>query len=57
MEMEEKMEMEKGKMEVEEKKEEVKEEEKQKVKKQCTSLFNKYKRKRESDEDTGEYKI
>jgi hypothetical protein len=31
-----------------------KEEEKPKVKKQCTNFYNKYKRKRESDEDTGE---
>jgi hypothetical protein len=63
MEMEEKMEMEKQKMEMEEKKEEVKEEkmekeeEKPKAKIQCTSLYNKYKRKREDEEDTGEYNI
>jgi hypothetical protein len=55
----EKMEMEKGRMEVEveEKKEEVKEEEKPKAKKQCTCLYNKYKRKREGDEDTRYYNI
>jgi hypothetical protein len=34
-----------------------KEEEKPKAKKQCTSLHNKYKRKREDDEDVGNYKI
>jgi hypothetical protein len=33
------------------------EEEKSKVKKQCMSLYNKYKRKREGDEDVGEYKV
>jgi hypothetical protein len=27
------------------------------VKKQCTSLYNKYKRKREGDEDVGDYKV
>jgi hypothetical protein len=44
------------KMEVEEEKMEV-EEQKPEVKKQCTSLHNKYKRKREGDEDTGKYNI
>jgi hypothetical protein len=47
---------EKMKMEVEEQKIRVKEE-KPEVKKQCTSLYNKYKRKREDDEDVGDYKI
>jgi hypothetical protein len=32
-------------------------EENQEVKKQCTSLYNKYKRKREDDEDVGDYKV
>jgi hypothetical protein len=54
--MEVKVEKMEEKMEVEEKKEEVKEEEKPKAKKQCVSLYNKYKRKREG-EDTGEYNI
>jgi hypothetical protein len=44
------------KMKVKEEKPEVKEQ-KPKVKKRCTSLYNKYKRKREDDEDTGDYKI
>jgi hypothetical protein len=51
----------KEKTEVEEKinKEQKIEVKKQKagVKKQCTSFYNKYKRKREDDEDTGEYNI
>jgi hypothetical protein len=49
---------EKKKREVKEQKMEV-EEEKREVKKQCTSLLNRYKRKRkrEDDEDVGDYKI
>jgi hypothetical protein len=39
-----------------EQKNEVKEE-KREVKKQCTSLYNKLKRKREDDEDVWDYKI
>jgi hypothetical protein len=32
-------------------------EQKPEVKKQCTRLYNRYKRKREDDEDVGDYKI
>jgi hypothetical protein len=49
MELEQKMEMEEQKMEVKEQKPE--------VKKQWTSLYNKYKRKSEGDEDVGNYNI
>jgi hypothetical protein len=42
---------------IEVKEEKINEEQKPEVNKQCTSLYNKYKRKREGDEDTGDYKI